>query len=137
MKKQHLTYLLLAAAGVFLAAGALTEDRIPGGLCALLWALGGISLGFGTMTLLRELSDRRQTPAERREAALAQTDERLEAIRQKAAMSTWYWTLYLLWGLFLLLEVLNQGGGAALVSLVIVLHSVFYFANLCRWARRM
>ena len=37
------------------------------------------------------------SPQERKELQRSETDERNIAIREKAAQSSWYWTLYLLW----------------------------------------
>ena len=59
------------------------------------------------------------------------------AIREKAAYSSWYWTLYLLWGLFFLTLILQGGMYTALVSVAIVLHCVFYMVNMNRWTKKL
>ena len=48
-----------------------------------------------------------------------------------------YWTLYLLWGVFFLTLILGSGFPTALVSVVIVLHCVFYMVNMNRWTKRL
>ena len=52
-------------------------------------------------------------------------------------MSSWYWTLGLLWGLFVLCLLLHQTRYIALSSIVIVLHGLFYLMNICRWTKKM
>ena len=64
-------------------------------------------------------------------------DERNVTIREKAAYSSWYWSLYLLWGLWLLTLVTQGGMYVAFVSAAIVLHCIFYMVNVGRWSRRM
>ena len=123
---------LLAGAALVLAAGVF---RRP--VSVLLYGLGGFACGIGSVALVRTLSDRRQTDEERRAAAIGERDERNLAIREKAAMSTWYWTLYLLWGLFLVFMVMDGYVYAALLSLALACHSVFYLVNIRRWARKM
>lgn len=45
-------------------------------------------------------ADRRLTPEERQEIARGERDERNTAIREKAAYTSWFWSLYLLWALW-------------------------------------
>ena len=71
------------------------------------------------------------------EAERGETDERNVAIREKAAYSSWYWTLYLLWGAFFITLFLGSGFPTALVSVLIVLHCVFLMVNMNRWTKRM
>ena len=77
------------------------------------------------------------SPQQRREIELEEGDERNVAIREKAAYSSWYWTLYLLWALFFLTLILRGGMYTALVSVAIVLHCVFYMVNMNRWTKKL
>lgn len=81
--------------------------------------------------------ERSLTPDERKEIERGERDERNVTIREKAAYSSWYWSLYLLWGLWLLTLVTQGGMYVAFVSVAIVLHCIFYMVNVGRWARRM
>lgn len=134
------TYLpalgLSAAVGLGAAAAVLGEQLAApvSGLCfGLAGALGGLS---GARLLMAHF-DRTWTPEERRQIELAERDERNVAIREKAAYASWYWTLYLLWGAFFLTLVLGSGFPTALVSVVIVLHCVFYMVNVGRWSKQL
>ncbi len=131
--KLPLAILFLLAGVVLVFAAAVFHRPIS----ILLYALGGFACGLGSVAVAMTVSDRRRTEEERRAAAIGETDERNIAIREKAAMSTWYWTLYLLWGLFLVFMVMDGTIYAALLSLALVCHSVFYFVNIHRWAKKM
>lgn len=127
---------LAAAAGVVLCAFLLDgqiPDSIGGLMCGLAGVVGGISVTAAAM----QWFDRRLTPEQRKEARRGETDERNVAIREKAAMSSWYWSLYLLGALFVVCLILDRGIYTALASTVIVLHCVFYLVNIGRWARKM
>jgi len=137
MKNYILPALLLVACAALAAAAVLTDGAIPGGATGLLFALCGVSGGMGVSGIAMTLSDRRRTPEERRELERAEHDERNIAIREKAAMSSWYWTLYLLWAVFMVCAVTAGGVTLALVSVVIVLHCSFYLINISRWAKKM
>ena len=67
----------------------------------------------------------------------SETDERNIAIREKAAMSSWYWTLYLLWAVFFVIQIFVGGLWAVAVSVVVVLHCMFYMINIYRWTKKM
>ena len=104
------------------------------GLCfGLAGALGGLS---GSRLLMAHF-DRTWTPEERKEIERAERDERNVSIREKAAYSSWYWTLYLLWAVFFLTLVLGSGFPTALVAVVITLHCVFYMVNVNRWTKKL
>ena len=126
--------LLVAAVAVFVSV-ILMKDRLSETICTALCAFGGVLLGFGVTGLV--LSDKHMTPEEKKDLERGERDERNVAIREKAAMSTWYWTLYLLWGLFLVFMVMDGYVYAALLSLALACHSVFYLVNIRRWARKM
>lgn len=66
-----------------------------------------------------------------------ETDERNVAIREKAAMSSWYWTLYMLWAAFMVIQIFVGGLWGVAISVVIVLHCTFYMINIHRWNKRM
>lgn len=127
---------LIMALGVCLAAFFL-DGQISEQLGGALFGLGGALLGICGTTLLRGHIEGRMTPEERRELERGERDERNTAIRDRAALKSWYWTLYLLWGLFFLTLVLDHGFYFALVSIAVTLHCVFYLINLGRAAREM
>lgn len=127
---------LVSSVSVITAALAL-GNHIPGQLNSLITGLGGALGGISVTAILLELADRKRTPEQRKELARGGHDERNIAIREKAAMSSWYWTLGLLWGLFVLCLLLHQTRYIALSSIVIVLHCLFYLMNICRWTKKM
>ena len=133
--KKTSPYLMFLSAWAVLLAAFLLGERIPGGLSAGLFALGGILLGFGCTGIA--LSGWRMTPEQRKEMERGETDERNVAIREKAAMSSWYWTLYLLWAAFFVTQIFIGGLWAVAVSVVIVLHCTFYMINIHRWNKKM
>lgn len=134
LKKTSPFVMLAAAAALFMAAFLLRE-RVPEQLLSALCALGGILMGFGVTGLA--LSSRHMTPEERKEIERGETDERNVAIREKAAMTSWYWTLYLLWAAFMVIQIFVGGFWGAAISVLIVLHCVFYLINIHRWNKKM
>ena len=140
MKQRFTMKTYLPALGLGVAVGLGVAAVILGnqlsapinGLCfGLAGALGGLS---GSKLIMAHFH-RTWTPEERKEIERAERDERNVAIREKAAYATWYWTLYLLWGAFFLTLVLGSGFPTALVSVVIVLHCVFYMVNMNHWSK--
>ncbi len=127
---------LVLAVGLGLAAFFL-DGRISDAAGGALFGLGGALLGICVTALIGDRIESRMTPEERRELERGERDERNAAIRDRAALKSWYWTLYLLWGLFFLTLILERGPFFALVTVTIVLHCVFYLINLGRVAREM
>lgn len=127
---------LFCAAGCFLAA-VLLDSRITESQVGLLCGMGGMLAGVSAVAIILEIADHRRTPEQRKELERGETDERNVAIREKAAMNSWYWSTYLLWGLFFVTLILGQGVYIALSSIVITLHCVFYLVNIRRWAQKM
>ena len=131
MKK--LKPILLAAAalgGLALMAAAALLD-LPGGIT------GGALLGLGGSSVIMGAVERHMSPQERKELQRSETDERNIAIREKAAQSSWYWTLYLLWVPFVISLVRGETLWILLSSAVTVLHCVFYMVNMGRWAKKL
>lgn len=128
-------YVMFAAAFVLFLAAFLLGEKIPEQLSAALCALGGVLLGFGVTGIA--LSGRHMTPEEKKEMERGETDERNVAIREKAAMSSWYWTLYMLWAAFMVIQIFVGGLWGVAISVVIVLHCTFYMINIHRWNKRM
>ena len=135
--KNILYFVLLVLSVCLMIAAAALGERAPGPLVAGIFAVGGMLLGAGAVGLILTLAQRRMTPEERRQAELGETDERNVAIREKAAYSSWYWTLYMLWAAFILVTVFVRGFASLLASAACVLHCVFYMINIGRWARKM
>lgn len=127
---------ILCGACLVLAAVVLGE-QVPKGMGGALFDTGGALMGLGVSGIAMDVIWRRMSEDERREAERGERDERNVAIREKAAYSSWYWTLYLLWGAFFITLFLGSGFPTALVSVLIVLHCVFLMVNMCRWAKRM
>ena len=133
--KKAFPYLMFLTAWAVIFAAVLLGERIPEQLSLALFTVGGVLLGFGAVGIalsLIHLSPERQKEYERSE-----TDERNIAIREKAAMSSWYWTLYLLWAVFFVIQIFVGGLWAVAVSVVIVLHCMFYMINIYRWTKKM
>lgn len=127
----------LAAALALFAAAIFLGERIPAPFSGLCFGGGGILLGLSATTLIMNHVDRSWSPEERREIERAETDERNVAIREKAAYTSWYWSLYLLWGLWLLTLVTGGGMYVAFASVAIVLHCVFLMVNVNRWDKKL
>jgi len=126
--------MFLSAWAVFLAV-FLLRDQLSPTLNRSLCAAGGLLMGLGAVGIA--LSGRRLTPEQKKEIERGETDERNIAIREKAAMSSWYWTLYLLWAVFMVIEIFVGGLWGLAVSMVIVLHCTFYMINIHRWNKKM
>ena len=124
------------AVGLGVAAADL-GDQLTAPVSGILFGLAGAIGGLSASKLIMAHFDRTWTPEQRREIERAERDERNVAIREKAAYSSWYWTLYLLWGMFFLTLILQGGMYTALVSVAIVLHCVFYMVNMNRWTKKL
>lgn len=134
LKKISPFMMLVGAVAAFFAA-ILLGERIPKQLSLALFTLGGILMGFGVTGIA--LSGWRMTPEEKKEMERGETDERNMAIREKAAMSSWYWTLYMLWAAFMAIQIFVGGLWGVAISVVIVLHCTFYMINIYRWNKKM
>ena len=128
-------FLMFLAAFVLFLAAFLLGERVSEAVIRLLCTVGGILCGIGGVALA--LSGRNLTPEQKKELARGETDELNVSIREKAAMSSWYWTLYLLWAAFMVIEIFVGGLWGVAVSIVIVLHCVFYIVNIHRWNKKM
>ena len=102
---QRKTVLLGSVLGVAvgLFAGALVlGERLSPPVSGLCFGVAGILGGVAGSRLIMARVERNWTPEERKEIERGERDERNVTIREKAAYSSWYWSLYLLWGLWLL-----------------------------------
>lgn len=135
--KKALPILGVVCGACLVAAAIVLGEQVPEKMSGVLFGVGGMLMGLGVSGIAMDLIWRRMSEKERREAERGERDERNVAIREKAAYSSWYWTLYLLWGAFLLTLVLGSGFPTALVSVLIVLHCVFLMVNMSRWAKQM
>ena len=133
--KKTSPYVMFAAAWVLIPATFLLEERITERLSIVLFMLGGVLLGFGAVGIA--LSRIRMSPEQQKEYERGEHDERNVAIREKAAMSSWYWTLYMLWAVFMVIQIFVGGLWGVAVSVVIVLHCTFYMINIHRWNKKM
>lgn len=130
--------ILGVVCGVCLVVAAIVlGERVPEGMGGVLFGTGGMLMGLGVSGIAMDVIWRRMSEAERREVERGEKDERNVAIREKAAYSSWYWTLYLLWGAFFITLFLGSGFPTALVSVLIVLHCAFLMVNMNRWGKRM
>ncbi len=128
-------YLMFLSAWAVFAAIFLLKEQLSPLLSTCLWAVYGLLLGFGAVGIV--LSGYHLTPEQRKEIERGETDERNVAIREKAAMSSWYWTLHLLWVVFVVLQIFVGGLWGVAVSVLIVLHCTFYMVNVHRWSKKM
>ncbi|RKI70185.1 hypothetical protein D7V91_04265 [bacterium 1xD42-67] len=133
--KKIFPYVMFAAAWVLILATFLLEERITERLSIVLFMLGGVLLGFGAVGIA--LSRIRMSSEQQKEYERGEHDERNVAIREKAAMSSWYWTLYMLWAAFMVIQIFVGGLWGVAVSVVIVLHCTFYMINIHRWNKKM
>lgn len=142
MKKTYRWNTYLPAFGLATSVGLgvaafILGDQLTASASGLCFGLAGVIGGLSGSRLAMAHFDRTWTPEQRKEIERAERDERNITIREKAAYSSWYWTLYLLWGAFFLTLVLGSGFPTALVSVVIVLHCVFYMVNMGRWTKKL
>lgn len=135
--KKILPILGVICGACLVLAAVVLGEQIPKGMSGILFGTGGALMGLGVSGIAMDVVWRRMSEEERREAERGERDERNVAIREKAAYSSWYWTLYLLWGAFFVTLFLGSGFPTALVSVLIVLHCVFLMVNMGRWAKRM
>ena len=135
--KKGLPILGVICGACLVLAAVVLGEQVPKGMGGALFGTGGALMGLGVSGIAMDVVWRRMSEEERREAERGERDERNVAIREKAAYSSWYWTLYLLWGAFFVTLFLGSGFPTALVSVLIVLHCVFLMVNMGRWAKRM
>ena len=135
--KKILPILGVICGACLVLAAVVLGEQIPKGMSGILFGTGGALMGLGVAGIAMDVVWRRMSEEERREVERGEKDERNVAIREKAAYSSWYWTLYLLWGAFFVTLFLGSGFPTALVSVLIVLHCVFLMVNMGRWAKRM
>jgi len=133
--KKAFPYVMFLTAWAVIFAAVLLGERIPEQLCLALFTVGGVLLGFGAVGIALSLIH--LSPERQKEYIRSETDERNIAIREKAAMSSWYWTLCLLWAAFFVIQIFVGGLWAVAVSVVIVLHCMFYMINIYRWTKKM
>ena len=135
--KKGLPILGVICGACLVLAAVVLGEQIPKGMSGILFGTGGAVMGLGVAGVAMDVVWRRMSEEERREVERGEKDERNVAIREKAAYSSWYWTLYLLWGAFFITLFLGSGFPTALVSVLIVLHCVFLMVNMNRWTKRM
>ena len=133
--KKTAPYLMFGTAWVLILAAFLLGERVPKQLSLVLFTLGGVLLGFGAVGIA--LSRIQMSPEQQKEYERGERDERNVSIREKAAMSSWYWTLYMLWAAFMVIQIFVGGLWGVAVSVVIVLHCTFYMINIHRWNKKL
>lgn len=135
--KKGLPILGVICGACLVLAAVVLGEQIAKGMSGILFGTGGALMGLGVAGIAMDVVWRRMSEEERREVERGEKDESNVAIREKAAYSSWYWTLYLLWGAFFITLFLGSGFPTALVSVLIVLHCVFLMVNMNRWTKRM
>ncbi len=135
--KKIFLYVMFAAAWGLIFAAFLLGEQAPKPAVVALYTLGGILMGFGAVGIALALSRTRMSPEQQKEYERGERDERNAAVREKAAMSSWYWTLYMLWAVFMVIQMFVGGLWGLAVSVVIVLHCTFYMINIHRWNKKM
>ena len=126
----------VAGLGLFIAVFAV-GDNMPEGMVGLCAGIGGALIGLGGGGLFLPLAMRAMTPEQRKEAERSERDERSIFIRQRAAQSSWYWTLYLLWIPFVAALMRGEIFWMVMCPAVIVLHCALYMFHMYRWSRKM
>ena len=135
--KKVLPILGIVCGGCLILAAVVLGEQVPREMGGTLFGVGGVLIGLGATGIFMDVAWRKLSEEERREVERGERDERNVAIREKAAYSSWYWTLYLLWGAFFVTLVMGSGFPTALVSVLIVLHCAFFMVNMNRWTKRM
>lgn len=135
--KKGLPILGVICGACLVLAAVVLGEQIPKGVSGVLFGTGGALMGLGVAGIAMDVVWRRMSEEERREVERGETDERNVAIREKAAYSSWYWTLYLLWVPFVISLVREETLWILLSSAVTVLHCVFYMVNMGRWAKKL
>ena len=133
--KKTVPFVMFAAAWALILAAFLLGERVPKQISLALFTLGGLLLGFGAVGIA--LSRIHVSPELLKEYERGEKDERNVAIREKAAMSSWYWTLYMLWAVFMAIQIFVGGLWGVAVSVVIVLHCTFYMINIHSWNKKL
>lgn len=133
--KKVFPYVMFAAAWALIFVAILLGERAPKPAVLALYTLGGVLMGFGAVGIA--LSRIRMSPEQQKEYERGEKDERNVAIREKAAMSSWYWTLYMLWAAFMVAEIFVGVLWGVAISVVIVLHCAFYMVNIHRWNKKL
>ena len=135
--KKGLPILGVICGACLVLAAVVLGEQIPKGMSGVLFGTGGALMVLGVAGIAMDVVWRRMSEEERREVERGETDERNVAIREKAAYSSWYWTLYLLWVPFVISLVREETLWILLSSAVTVLHCVFYMVNMGRWAKKL
>lgn len=135
--KKSLPILGVICGVCLVLAAVVLGEQIAKGMSGILFGTGGALMGLGVAGIAMDVVWRRMSEEERREVERGETDERNVAIREKAAYSSWYWTLYLLWVPFVISLVREETLWILLSSAVTVLHCVFYMVNMGRWAKKL
>lgn len=100
-------------------------------------ALSGALIGSGLVAFIIARQEGKRTPEQRREIERGKRDERNIAIREKAAMSAWYWMLYLMWAAFFVIQIFVGDLWGVAISVLILLHCIFYVINIRRWSKKL
>lgn len=138
MKKQLVLSAVAVCLGLVLfAAVFVVGDEMPQGFTGLCAGLGGALIGLGGSNLFLPLLMRTLSPEQQKEIVRGEQDERNVAIRNRAALDSWYWTLALLWVPFVAAMVRGELFWMAMCPAVLVLHCAFYLFHMYRWSRRM
>lgn len=136
MKKHPywLPVLAIAASVVLIAAGT----ALGGRFARLLPSIGCALIGVSAIDLIRIRRKAALPPEERRAEELKDTDERSAAIREKAAMDSWFCTAAMLFALWVISVAADAGRWAEiLTAAAALLHCAVYLVNVARWSARL
>lgn len=136
-RKLFLSVAAVVAGAVLFAAAIFAGEEMREGMVGLCAGIGGALLGLGISGVFQPLLMRALTPEQRKEAERSERDERSVLIRLRAAQSSWYWTLYLLWIPFVAAMVRGEIFWMVMCPAVIVVHCAIYMAHMYRWSRKM
>ena len=136
-RKLFLSVAAIAVGAALFAAVIFAGGKMNAGMVGLCAGVGGAALGVGISGVFLPLVMRAMTPEQRRETERSERDERSIFIRQRAAQSSWYWTLYLLWIPFVAALMRGEIFWMVLCPAVIVVHCAIYMAQMYRWSKKM
>ena len=136
MKKHpYLPFVLAIAASIVLIVVGTAQG---GRFARLLPSIGCALIGVSAVNIVRIRRTMSLPPKERRAAELENTDERSAAIREKAAMDSWFCTAVVLFALWVIAVAADAGRWAEILTgAAALLHCILYLVNVARWGKKL
>ena len=140
MKKHPYLFSVLGVciAAALLFTGFLLNSKCGDIFTGIMSGLSAVLLVVCGTALLAIHKYKALTPEERRDEEVAETDERNVAIREKAAMDSWYCTEIMLFVMGIIARIAGLGKGAeGLIVAALLLHIIIYLINIARWNKKL